>query len=169
MFLQSSEFERCAQSEVTSFARFRHSNILPLLDSVSLLESSSGNKSKVMYMLFPMMPRGSLRDVLNARIHGTSSDPLPPLHLILADFISIAEALNVLHTFQPAYVHQDLKPENVLVGADGTPYLIDFGSVRLADVPIRDRSKALKVAEEAATVSAYTHTHTHARTHTHTH
>jgi len=153
MFLQSSDFERCAQSEVTAFGRFRHANILPLVDSVTLVEASAGGgggKVKVMYMLFPLMPRGSLRDVLNSQMDGSSRDPLPSLHQVLHDFVAVAEALNVLHTFQPAYVHQDLKPENVLIGADGTPFLMDFGSVRLADVPIRDRSKALKVAEDAA-------------------
>lgn len=154
MFLQSSEFERCAQSEVTAFGRFHHPNILKLLDSVTVLEASGGReKVKVMYLLFPLLPRGSLRDVLNSRLDGTSRDPLPTLLEVLGDFLAIAEALNVLHTFGPAYVHQDVKPENVLVRADGTPILMDFGSVRLADVPVRDRSKALKVAEDAALVS----------------
>lgn len=156
MFLQSNDYSRCAHAEVAAFQRFQHPNILPLLDSVSLVESQKEVKIKVMYMLFPLMSRGSLRDVLNTRLLLSSSSPprasLPPLHEILTDFVSLCEALNVLHTCQPAYVHQDLKPENVLIGSDGCPYLMDFGSVRLAEVPIRDRSKALKVAEEAASV-----------------
>ena len=167
MFLQSSDFTRCAHAEVAAFQRFQHPNILPLVDSVNLVESGEGAgagkdvKIKVMYMLFPLMPRGSLRDVLNGRLllspardAPSSSSPvsLPPLEDILTDFVSLCEALNVLHTCQPSYVHQDLKPENVLIGDDGRPYLMDFGSVRLADVPIKDRSKALKVAEEAASV-----------------
>lgn len=150
MILQSTEFERCALSEVNSFNRFQHSNILPLLDHVSLLESGSDGQVKVMYMLFPLMEKGSLRDVLNRQLTSPNSS-LPSLSEVLFDFISICEALNVLHSFKPAYVHQDLKPENIVIGGDGRPYLMDFGSVRLADVPIKDRSKALKVAEDAAT------------------
>jgi serine/threonine kinase 16 len=103
-------------------------------------------------MLFPLMSRGSLRDVLNIQMKSPHTS-LPSLIEVLVDFVAISEALNVLHTYQPAYVHQDLKPENILIGEDGTPYLMDFGSVRLADVPIRDRNKALKVAEDAASVS----------------
>lgn len=109
-----------------------------------------------MYLLLPLIPQ-SLRDVLNTRMSPSTSSQsgvsLPTLASILADFYSICSALNVLHTFRPSYVHQDVKPENILIG-EGGPLLMDFGSVRLAEVPIRDRSKALKVADDAAAVSA---------------
>lgn len=38
---------------------------------------------------------------------------------------TLAETLDYAHTKQ--VVHRDLKPGNILIGADGTPYLIDFG------------------------------------------
>ena len=151
MLLQSPDLARCAQSEVSAFARFQHHSILPLLDSVTLTETTTSGSVKVMYLLFPLMERGSLRQVLNSRLDA-SRRSLPPLVDILTDFVSICEALNVLHTYKPSYVHQDLKPENILIGADWRPYLMDFGSVRLAEVPIKDRSKALRVADEAASV-----------------
>ncbi len=111
--------------------------LLFLVDHITLVE----NNVKVVYMLFPLMQRGSLRDVLNERMndHGLKISLLE----VISDFVAICEALNVLHTFKPAYVHQDIKPENILIGNDGKPYLTDFGSVRLADVPIRDRSKVM--------------------------
>jgi hypothetical protein len=35
----------------------------------------------------------------------------PKLSHILVDFLSICDALLVLHNFSPSYVHQDIKPE----------------------------------------------------------
>mmetsp|Transcript_7680 Transcript_7680/g.11394 ORF Transcript_7680/g.11394 Transcript_7680/m.11394 type:complete len:344 (+) Transcript_7680:58-1089(+) len=144
MYLQSVEFERCALMEVASFKKFHHPNILKLLDSVSRTE----NKSRVMYMLFPFMEQGSLRNILLRRERGQL--PRPSLREILTDFTAICEAVGVLHAYNPAYVHQDIKPENILIAEDGTPLLTDFGSVRLADVNIISRSQALSIADEAS-------------------
>ena len=46
------------------------------------------------------------------------------LHL----FNSICDAVNYAHS--RAVVHLDLKPSNILVKADGTPKLLDFGIAR---------------------------------------
>jgi hypothetical protein len=105
MFMQSAEFERCAMTEVESFKRFRHSNILKMLECSRKTE----NSSPVMFMLFPLMEQGSLRAVLDRRFNHLS--PRPSLREMLTDFTAICEAVNVLHTYSPSYVHQDIKPE----------------------------------------------------------
>jgi len=49
-----------------------------------------------------------------------------------------AEGLSYLHSRSPSVIHGDLKPENVLVGADGVARLTDFGlSIVLEDTLFR--------------------------------
>jgi serine/threonine kinase 16 len=160
--LQSDEFERSFKMELTAYQRFKHKNIVSMVDSMTVPATSSS--FKVGYLLFPLMERGSLRDFLNRTVLavGTKDEGIGSvasgrhsstayLKRVLTDFLGIAEAFNVMHTFEPhAYVHQDIKPENVLITNNGTPLLCDFGSVRLANVTIDSRQMALKVADEAA-------------------
>lgn len=71
------------------------------------------------------MQRGSLHDLLHSPLH-----PPPPFpHRLLLARLSAA-ALSQLHSLRVA--HRDVKPANLLLGADGLPRLADFGlAVRL--------------------------------------
>lgn len=51
-------------------------------------------------------------------------------------------------TPQP-YAHRDIKPANVMISDENTPVLMDFGSALPARIPIRNRSEALKQADDA--------------------
>jgi serine/threonine protein kinase len=97
------------------------------------------------------MKRGTLRHELN---DGLKSDPQrlqKDIGLVLQDFHKICSAFSYMHTLSPVkFIHQDIKPENILLSDDGEPMLTDFGSVREAEVSIEKRSKALAVSEEAA-------------------
>lgn len=51
-------------------------------------------------------------------------------------FIQVCEAVHAAH--QIKVVHRDLKPSNILVKADGTPKLLDFGIAKLLDPELSD-------------------------------
>ncbi|MEM6688043.1 MAG: serine/threonine-protein kinase [Planctomycetota bacterium] len=56
---------------------------------------------------------------------------------ILAD---IAETLSVVH--QAGLVHQDIKPENMMIDHDGRSYLVDWGSARWLSDRLNESSQA---------------------------
>lgn len=142
--VQSKEIDDLVRKEIDAFRRFNHPNILKLIDFAEQSESGT----RIVYMLLPFMRKGSLRDSLNKVLLGDR--PKPKLIMVFSQFLAICEALNALHTFNPPYIHLDIKPENILIDDDNTPILADFGSVRIAIVEIKSRIEALNVSEEAA-------------------
>ena len=106
VFVQSASFEKSVKAEIESFNRFRHDNILEMLD---VFEEDDMGRGGIVYMLFPLVKNGNLRNALNKMINGECARP--SLNSILNDFRDICCAINVLHIYSPPYVHQDIKPE----------------------------------------------------------
>ena len=71
-------------------------------------------------MLLPMMEQGSLWDIL-----GDPAALTPQLRMRFV--FHIALGMEYLHSFRPRIIHRDLKSENVLVDADFSLKIADFG------------------------------------------
>ena len=136
MIVQSTDAENSVKMEIESFQRFIHSHILKCLAHKYIIDNK---QRQIVYLLFPLIKKGNLREQLNAILQNRSK----PIEFgyMLQCMKHISEALNVLHTYSPSYVHNDIKPENILISDEGQPLLTDFGSVRLADIHIGSRNE----------------------------
>lgn len=56
-------------------------------------------------------------------------------------YLNVCSALQYVH--RNGYIHRDIKPDNILVAADGTPRLVDFGVAGVANPLIRRREARL--------------------------
>jgi serine/threonine protein kinase len=77
--------------------------------------------------------------------HENTKLPLDEVRLYIAE---IATALNYLHTIK--IIYRDLKPENVLLDADGHIKLTDFGSVKVAEKMVASAPRICGTSEYLA-------------------
>jgi serine/threonine protein kinase/ABC-type branched-subunit amino acid transport system substrate-binding protein len=95
----------------------RHPQIVPLLDF-------GISRNDLPFLVMEYAPEGTLRDrhPRGARI---------PLPIIVSYVNQIASALQYAH--DQRVIHRDVKPENILVRADGTLLVSDFGIAKLME------------------------------------
>src|SRR5690606_28024585 len=112
----AADSERVARfvREGEALRRLDHPNIVHMLDAYE----AGGQYTIVM----EYVPGGTLSDRLQAEA------PLP-VESVLSLGLELADALARAHHL--GIIHRDLKPANVLLTADGSPRLTDFGAVRL--------------------------------------
>jgi eukaryotic-like serine/threonine-protein kinase len=103
------EFVRRFIGEAKSAAALSHPNVVAVFDQ--------GTDRGHVYLAMEYVPGRPLSELISA-------GPLEPAEAIeiLRD---VADALDYAHL--RGVVHRDVKPANVLVAADGTPKLADFG------------------------------------------
>jgi len=78
------------------------------------------------YFIRSYMPGGSLYQWIAAR--GVASE-----REAVDIIVQLCDILTYLHTRQPAVVHRDIKPQNVILDPNGTVFLIDFDISRKFD------------------------------------
>jgi len=99
--------------EARTLARFDHPNIVRVL---SVFEFNN-----TAYMVMRFEEGGTLSAMLDRR--GT----LPEADL-LRILLPILDGLELVH--KAGFIHRDIKPDNIHIGGDGRPVLLDFGSAR---------------------------------------
>src|SRR5437588_9198025 len=117
------DFLRRFVREAQVLAQLDHPNILPIYDY--------GEQNDRAYLIMPYMAGGSLRDLLQAR------RVLPPIEAIRL----ITQVLNALqYAHERGLIHRDIKPGNILLKADGTLLLSDFGLVKVLSADENSKS-----------------------------
>ena len=121
------DFKRRFSREAEFAMTLHHRHLIPVLDA------GEDPELGVCYILMAYMPGGSVKD----RVRSQGRLPVAEAVSIVA---RIAAALEVAHYH--GVVHRDIKPDNILFDADGTPRLGDLGVARFEDEARRVESTA---------------------------
>lgn len=108
-------FRRRIAHEARTAAEIRHRNLLPIVDQ--------GEADGEVYLALEFAPGGSLEAVLRA-------DPLNVRRTAEVGS-DICAGLSALHA--AGVIHRDIKPSNIVLRADGSAALTDFGLVKGKD------------------------------------
>jgi serine/threonine-protein kinase len=116
--LSNTEFDARFRAEARTMAALHHPNVVNIYDYG---RSPLADGTSVSYLVMTYVDGESLRDRLAA------TGPLPVAET-MALLAQAADALHAVH--RHGIVHRDVKPANLLVQADGTVTLVDFGVAR---------------------------------------
>jgi serine/threonine protein kinase len=99
--------------EAKALARLSHPNVVPIYD-VGIIDGE-------VFIVMEFVVGQTLRAWSHER----------PWHDVLPMYLQVARGLAAAHAV--GLVHRDVKPDNVVVGQDGRPRVLDFGLVRDGD------------------------------------
>jgi serine/threonine-protein kinase len=127
---QETSFVERFRAEARHTAALHHPNIATVFDY--------GEDHGTAYIVMELVAGQTLSDVIAARAPMSAQETASIL-------IQAANALQVAH--QGGVVHRDVKPANILITADGTAKLTDFGISRAIDaVPLTQTGQVLGTA-----------------------
>jgi serine/threonine protein kinase len=112
-----------AEARIT--ASLEHPNVLPIHE-IDVSERGE------LFFIMKKIDGGSLGTAIGSSEPGRRAAPLDDANAIASVFIGICQALAYAH--HRGVVHQDIKPDNIMLGAFGEVLVVDWGSaVRLSD------------------------------------
>jgi serine/threonine protein kinase len=111
----TAQYVQAFLNEAQTIASLKHPHILRVLDF--------GFAQRLPFLVMDYAPGGTLRDR-----HPANS--VVPLSIVISYLKQIAAALEYAHARK--LIHRDVKPENMLIDADGSVLLSDFGVVATA-------------------------------------
>jgi hypothetical protein len=98
-------------------ARFKHENIVEVIDSGSVLDN-------IFYIVMDFIEGKSLQDILYEKRRYPLYEGLDIIKQICSGFG---------HAHQAGCFHRDIKPENIIINTEGKPKITDFGLVKAVD------------------------------------
>uniref|UniRef100_A0A7S2VU50 non-specific serine/threonine protein kinase n=1 Tax=Norrisiella sphaerica TaxID=552664 RepID=A0A7S2VU50_9EUKA len=110
----------------------------------SCMKNVQGRRMTEYFVLMELCKRGALLDQITERIE---NDRYYSERQILRMFRQTCKAVSWFHTRNPPIQHRDLKIENLLMTADGTIKLCDFGSCTVRSKKYTTRSEILQEEE----------------------
>jgi serine/threonine protein kinase len=105
------------ENEARTMARLAHPNIVSVTDVVK--------EGERFFMVMELVTGGTLWDWVSA--HGRM-----PSQLALDYLIPVLEAMGAAH--EAGVIHRDIKPQNIMLTAEGKPKVTDFGIAHVQDL-----------------------------------
>jgi serine/threonine protein kinase len=131
---QHEEFLERFRQEIKAISALEHAHIVPIYEY--------GEQNGLAYFVMPSINGGTLRNVL------AQGEPLE-LPLIASYLDQMAVALDYAH--ERGILHRDVRPANVLLNAEGSLMLSDFGLVKIA---IERHSSQMRLLKSASPIGS---------------
>ncbi|EZA48611.1 Serine/threonine-protein kinase [Ooceraea biroi] len=143
------EDQQLATQEVEYYKLVKHPNVIECIDSAreGLADPIVNTTSEVLIVL-PYYHRGTLASELERR--AKNCDYMGPVD-VLNIFLQVCEGVKAFHETKPEpLAHRDLKTANIVLSDDGTPVIMDLGSVAAARVQVCGTQAARTLQDLAA-------------------
>ncbi|VAI30938.1 unnamed protein product [Triticum turgidum subsp. durum] len=114
VLIQNDQHLELVRQEIRVSSQFSHPNLLPLLENaiIAVKGVQDGSQNHEAYLLFPVHLDGTLQDVTKSMQE--KKEYLSTI-TILQIFRQLCAGLKHMHSFEPPYAHNGVKPDNVLI------------------------------------------------------